>query len=346
MDLSYNEDKEKRRRLTVEKTIRCCGQGENMEKYGFGVDVGGTSCKLGLFTDSGKLMEKWEIPTDTSEQGEHIIEHVAASLEHRQRERGLADEQIIGVGIDTPGIAGRDGVVRGAVNLGWEACPVQEQLKMRLQKKVCVCNDANAAALGELWQGGGRGYRDMVMVTLGTGVGGAVILNGKVLAGAHGIAGEIGHMTVFHKETERCACGKYGCVEQYASAKGLIRITRPLLEKKDPYTILVDTPELSAKQILDAAKRGDRLALDAVEVLGKALGSALAAVAEVIDPEVFVIGGGIAGAGEIILRIVHKYYRPDVLPAGADIPFELARLGNDAGMYGSMKLLLDSSDEK
>ena len=172
--------KEKRRRLTGEKTIRCCGQGENMEKYGFGVDVGGTSCKLGLFTDSGKLMEKWEIPTDTSEQGEHIIEHVAASLERRQRERGLADEQIIGVGIDTPGIAGRDGVVRGAVNLGWEACPVQEQLKMRLQKKVCVCNDANAAALGELWQGGGRGYRDMVMVTLGTGVGGAVILNGKV----------------------------------------------------------------------------------------------------------------------------------------------------------------------
>ena len=228
--------KEKRRRLTGEKTIRCCGQGENMEKYGFGVDVGGTSCKLGLFTDSGKLMEKWEIPTDTSEQGEHIIEHVAASLERRQRERGLADEQIIGVGIDTPGIAGRDGVVRGAVNLGWEACPVQEQLKMRLQKKVCVCNDANAAALGELWQGGGRGYRDMVMVTLGTGVGGAVILNGKVLAGAHGIAGEIGHMTVFHKETERCACGKYGCVEQYASAKGLIRITRKLLEKKDPYT--------------------------------------------------------------------------------------------------------------
>ena len=217
---------------------------------------------------------------------------------------------------------------------------MQEQLKMRLQKKVCVCNDANAAALGELWQGGGRGYRDMVMVTLGTGVGGAVILNVKVLAG------EIGHMTVFHKETERCACGKYGCVEQYASAKGLIRITRKLLEKKDPYTILVDTPELSAKQILDAAKRGDRLALDAVEVLGKALGSALAAVAEVIDPEVFVIGGGIARAGEIILRIVHKYYRPDVLPAGADIPFELARLGNDAGMYGSMKLLLDSSDEK
>ena len=232
------------------------------------------------------------------------------------------------------------------MNLGWEACPVQEQLKMRLQKKVCVCNDANAAALGELWQGGGRGYRDMVMVTLGTGVGGAVILNGKVLAGAHGIAGEIGHMTVFHKEIERCACGKYGCVEQYASAKGLIRITRKLLEKKDPYTILVDTPELSAKQILDAAKRGDRLALDAVEVLGKALGSALAAVAEVIDPEVFVIGGGIARAGEIILRIVHKYYRPDVLPAGADIPFELARLGNDAGMYGSMKLLLDSSEEK
>ena len=154
------------------------------------------------------------------------------------------------------------------------------------------------------------------------------------------------YMTVFHKEIERCACGKCGCVEQYASAKGLIRITRQLLEKKDPYTVLVDTPELSAKQILDAAKRGDRLALDAVEVLGKALGSALAAVAEVIDPEVFVIGGGIAGAGEIILRIVQKYYRPDVLPAGADIPFELARLGNDAGMYGSMKLLLDTSEEK
>jgi hypothetical protein len=181
MDLSYNEDKEKRRRLTVEKTIRCCGQGENMEKYGFGVDVGGTSCKLGLFTDSGKLMEKWEIPTDTSEQGEHIIEHVAASLEHRQRERGLADEQIIGVGIDTPGIAGRDGVVRGAVNLGWEACPVQEQLKMRLQKKVCVCNDANAAAPVQLV---GGCERNRIYADRGTGT--------TLTSGAGGFGGKTG----------------------------------------------------------------------------------------------------------------------------------------------------------
>lgn len=312
-----------------------------MERYGFGVDIGGTACKIGLFSLRGELLEKWEIPTDCKNHGANILEQVAKTIEQKMVQRQIVREEVIGIGLDAPGTIGKDGIVRQAVNLGWTDYPAQEILGKRMEMKVCICNDANAAALGELWKGGGRGCRDMVMVTLGTGVGGAVIIDGRVQSGRHGIAGEIGHITIRPEETMQCNCGKYGCLEQYASATGLVRVTRNLLKKKNPHTVLADTAELSAKNILDAAKRGDKVALDALEILGKTLGSALAAVAEVVDPEVFVIGGGVAGAGNILLETVRKYYIPEVLPAGRNIAFALAELGNDAGIYGSMKLLLE-----
>lgn len=312
-----------------------------MEQYGFGVDIGGTTCKLGMFSVEGELLEKWEIPTVTENCGADILEHVAAAIEAKMAQREIAPEMVLGIGLDAPGVIERNGVVKQAVNLGWQDYPAAQILKERMGMKVRICNDANAAALGEFWKGGGMGYSDMVMVTLGTGVGGAVIVDGKVISGAHGIAGEIGHITVYPEETERCACGKYGCLEQYASATGLVRVMRNLLKRKNPKTILKDTPELSAKTILDAAKRGDAAALDGLEILGRSLGITLAAVTETIDPEVFVIGGGVSRAGDILLDVTKKYYVQEVLPAGRETKFALAVLGNDAGMYGSMKQLLD-----
>lgn len=313
-----------------------------MKQYGFGVDIGGTTCKLGMFSVEGELLEKWEIPTVTEHGGADILEHVALAIEGKMAQRAISPEMVLGIGLDTPGVIEKNGVVKQAANLGWEDYPAAQILGERMGMKVRICNDANAAALGELWKGGGMGYSDMVMVTLGTGVGGAVILDGRILSGAHGIAGEIGHITVFPEETVRCACGKYGCLEQYASATGLVRVMRNLLERKNHKTILKDTPELSAKMILDAAKRGDAVALDGLEILGKSLGITLAAVAETVDPEVFVVGGGVSKAGEILLEVTKKYYVQEVLPAGRETKFALAQLGNDAGMYGSMKLLLDA----
>lgn len=312
-----------------------------MKQYGFGVDIGGTTCKLGLFSVEGEMLEKWEIPTVTEHGGADILEHVAAAIEAKMAEREISREMVIGVGLDAPGVIEKNGVVKLAVNLGWKDYPAAQILTERMGMKVRICNDANAAALGELWKGGGMGYSDMVMVTLGTGVGGAVILDGRIISGAHGIGGEIGHITVYPEETERCACGKYGCLEQYASATGLVRVTRKLLQKKNPKTVLKDAPELSAKMVLDAAKRGDAAALDALEVLGRSLGLTLAAVSETIDPEVFVVGGGVSKAGEILLEVTRKYFVQEVLPAGRETKFALAVLGNDAGMYGSMKLLLE-----
>lgn len=312
-----------------------------MEQYGFGVDIGGTSCKIGLFSLEGELIEKWEIRTSKENRGADILEHVAEAVTQKMDERGILAENVLGIGLDVPGPVAKNGVVSQCVNLGWENYPAAELLSARMNMKVRICNDANAAALGELWRGGGMGSTDMVMVTLGTGVGGAVIIDGKVLAGVHGIAGEIGHITICPEETSPCACGKYGCVEQYASATGLVRVARRFLEKRQAHTVLQDGPELSAKMILDAAKRGDAVALDAVEVLGRTLGNALAAVSGTVDPEVFVIGGGVSKAGEILLDITKKYYVPQVLPAAKGTKFALATLGNDAGMYGCMKMLLE-----
>lgn len=312
-----------------------------MQKYGFGVDIGGTSCKLGLFTVEGKMLEKWEIPTVTTDKGSHILEHVAAAVTKKMAERKIAKEEIAGIGLDVPGPVGKDGVVSQCVNLGWHDYPAAEILQERMGLKVCICNDANAAALGEMWKGGGSGHTDVVMVTLGTGVGGAVILDGKIVPGVHGIGGELGHITVNPEEEAQCNCGKHGCLEQYASATGIVRVTKKLLEANNWQSSLRYAPNLSAKKVLDAAKEGDETALEAVEILGEALGRILAATSQVVDPEIYVIGGGVSRAGEILTKVTKKYFEKEVLPAGRKTEIALAKLGNDAGMYGAMKMLLD-----
>ena len=312
-----------------------------MEKRCFGVDIGGTTVKMGLFTVDGKVTDKWEIPTRKEENGKYILEDIAKSVKERMQRDTLTLEDIAGLGIGVPGPVKEDGTVLKCANLGWGVFNVADTVReLTGIENVKVGNDANVAALGEMWQGGGKGYNNLVMVTLGTGVGGGVILGGKILTGSNGAGGEIGHIRVNYEEKDVCGCGKTGCLEQYASATGVVRLAKKALEKKEKKATLV-ADDLSAKAVFDAAKAGDELAMDIVEKFGFYLGMALAHISQVIDPEVFVIGGGVARAGQIIIDEVSKNYEENVMFALKNKAFKMAELGNDAGIYGSARMVLD-----
>lgn len=312
-----------------------------MKKYGFGVDVGGTTIKMGFFETSGKLIDKWEIKTDTSNGGENILSDIAKAIDNKLAQEGISKNDVQGVGVGVPGPVNSKGIVLRCVNLGWGVFNVEEELASLTGLKVKAGNDANVAALGEMWQGAGKGSEDMVMVTLGTGVGGGIIVDGKVIAGANGAGGEIGHITVNDDEIEACNCGQYGCLEQYTSATGIVRMAKRKLAKTDEETSLRAVEELSAKIIFDEAKKGDKIAGELVEELGKILGSTLSNIAAVTNPEVIVIGGGVSKAGQILIDTIHKHFTESVFHACKDTRFVLAGLGNDAGMYGCVKMLLD-----
>lgn len=306
-----------------------------MKKYGFGVDVGGTSIKLGFFETGGKLLEKWEIPTRTEDKGAKVLPDVAAAIRNKYKEKGLHKEDIAGIGVGVPGPVDAHGTVRGCVNLGWKTVDVVAVISALTGLPTAAANDANLAALGEMWQGGGIGYENVLMVTLGTGVGGGVIMDGKIAAGAHGAGGEIGHMTVNFTETEPCNCGRRGCLEQYASATGIVR-----LAKRHG----MELPNMSAKSVFDAARAGDQKALEVTDTMSRILGRALANVAVVCDPEVIVIGGGVSKAGTFLMDAVQGYFEKNAFSACRGTRFALAKLGNEAGIYGGMKLILQEID--
>lgn len=312
-----------------------------MKKYGFGADIGGTTCKLGLFEMTGTLLEKWEIPTRTENCGENILPDVAESIAAKMAEREIAKADVQGIGIGVPGPVTSEGVVLKCVNLGWDVINVAREMQERTGLAVKVGNDANVAALGEMWQGGGKGHQDVVLVTLGTGVGGGVIVNGNIVTGNKGAGGEIGHITVNVQETEPCGCGQKGCLEQYASATGIVRMAKAKLAKEKTKSSLRGIDPLTAKDIFDAAKAGDAAADEIVEEMTKILGEALANIARVVNPEIFVIGGGVSKAGSIITDRVKKYYNAKSFSACLDSYFELATLGNDAGMYGCVRMILE-----
>ena len=305
-----------------------------MEKYVFGVDIGGTTVKIGLFSVEGELLDKWEITTRTDDGGAYILSDIAKSIDEKLEEKGIAKDEVKGIGMGVPGPVREDGTVIKCVNLGWGIFNAAEELSSLTGLPVKAGNDANMAALGEYWQGGGKDYNNVVMVTLGTGVGGGIILDGKMIAGVNGAGGEIGHMTIDLDESDVCNCGKKGCLEQYASATGIVRLANRALQASDKPSKLREVKYISAKEIFDAAKNGDNLALDLVEEHGRRLGYALANIACVIDPEVFVIGGGVSRAGDILLDATKKYFQEFAFHACKTTQFELARLGNDAGMYG------------
>ena len=310
-----------------------------MGKYCFGVDVGGTTVKLGLFNTSGDLMEKWEIPTVTEDDGKAILPDCAKSILKKMDERKMDRTEVVGVGIGAPGPVDSEGTLYGAVNLGWGTMSLKKELQTLLNMPVEAGNDANVAALGEAWQGGAKGYEDVVVVTLGTGVGGGIIINGKMVAGATGAAGEIGHMHVNDDETEPCNCGNSGCLEEYVSATGIVRMAKRKLAKDDRPSIM-RKDDLSAKDVWDAVKAGDTVATEVAEDFGWYLGKAMALVANVSNPEIFVIGGGVSKAGNVLLGYIQKYYQKYAFKGCRGALFTLATLGNDAGIYGAARLVL------
>ena len=310
-----------------------------MKEYCFGIDIGGTTVKCGLFNVKGDILEKWEIPTRTENNGINILPDVADAINGKIQERDLDRNEISGIGVGIPGPVDENGAVLCAVNLHWGYVQLEDQLRRLTGLPVKAGIDANVAALGEMWKGGGAGYHNVVMVTLGTGVGGGIIVNGKIVTGTHGAGGEIGHIHVEHSETEHCNCGNCGCLEQYTSATGVVRMAKQFLAETDTPSVLREG-KVTAKTIFDAVKAGDGLAQQIAEKFGKYLGTALAVIAGVVDPEVFVIGGGVSKAGQVLLDYIQKYYKEYAFSACKDAVFALAELGNDAGICGAAKLVL------
>lgn len=310
-----------------------------MSKYCFGVDLGGTTVKIGLFDTTGTVLEKWEIPTRKEENGSLILPDIANAINDKIAEKQIEKSDVVGVGIGVPGPVNEEGVIFKAVNLGWDVMNISEILGDLVQLPVKAGNDANVAALGEMWCGGGKGYKNMVLVTLGTGVGGGIIINGNILTGATGAGGEIGHIHIVDGEADTCGCGNHGCLEQYASATGIVRLaTRRLAADAD--ASVLRSGEITAKAVFDAVKEGDKVACEIAEQFGLYLGKGLAAIACVVNPEAFVIGGGVSKAGDILCEYVAKNYTEYVFQGCRKVDFKLATLGNDAGIYGAAKLVL------
>ena len=313
-----------------------------MKKYCFGIDVGGTTVKIGLFETEGVLVDKWEIPTVTENHGEGILGDICVFLQEKLDEKGIALDEIQGLGVGLPGPVLGDGTVLQCVNLGWGKFNVAEKLSRMFHGiTVKAGNDANVAALGEAWKGGGKDYDDIVMITLGTGVGGGVIIGGKILTGYNGGAGEIGHMQVEEKETLKCNCGKCGCLEQYTSATGVVRLAKRFMEASDEATKMREFGDsITSKDVFDLAKAGDEGANKVVKQMGTYLGKAMSNIAAVVNPQAFIIGGGVSKAGQFLIDAVESVYKETCFTACSGAAVNLAELGNDAGMYGAAALVI------
>ena len=292
--------------------------------YCFGIDVGGTTVKCGLFQTDGTLVEKWEIPTRKENKGEYILPDVAETIQNKISEKGIDKAEVAGVGVGIPGPINAQGEAACAVNLYWGFRPVAKELSELTGLTAKAGNDANVAALGEAWKGAAAGSQNVIMVTLGTGVGGGIISDGRIVAGAHGAGGEIGHANICHEETAACNCGNSGCLEQYASATGIVRLAKKALAESSEDSVLRNTESIEAKDVLDAFKSGDALGI----------------FAAVVDPDAIVIGGGVSKAGQPLINLIEKHYKKYAFSLCKDTPIVIASLGNDAGIYGAAKMVL------
>jgi glucokinase len=308
-------------------------------RYGYGVDLGGTTVKIACFCEDSTMLTKWEIPTVTDNGGSAILPDIAAAIRVHQN---TMEGQLIGVGIGVPGPVDALGNVNRCVNLGWGQFNIAQQLSELLGCPVKAGNDANVAALGEFWKGGGQGSRNMVFVTLGTGVGGGIVIEGNLLHGATGAGAEIGHMVINPEETATCGCGKRGCAEQYFSATGIVRLAKMRLEASKDASALRDFENLTCKDIFDCAKAGDGMANAVLDQVYDYMGQFLANVCCVVNPEAVVLGGGVSKAGQVLIDGVMPYFDRYAFHAIQNITVSLAVLGNDAGAYGAFKLVLDA----
>ncbi len=293
-----------------------------------GVDVGGTDIKVGKFID-GKLVEKRKIPTNRADNGVYILNEIFNLVDQMS-----SNDEMIGLGIGIPGPV-VNGVVLGAQNLRWKRMDVKQIILNRYPNIVCtVLNDANAATLGEMVFGGGQAYNDFVFITIGTGIGGGIIINRKLVEGSTGSCGEVGHLRVEVGNKRKCTCGLYDCVEQYASATGIVKTAIELRVGRQ--TKLQDLRVITSKDVFDLAKQGDDVANEVVDHMVEKFSTALSQIANTINPQAFVIGGGVSHAGNFLIERLADRFRQLAFFSVRDVVFELAKLGNDAGIYGNM----------
>lgn len=316
-----------------------------MKKYGFGVDIGGTTCKIGLFETEGNLLDKWEIKTDVSDSGKNILDDIKKAIFGKINEKNISIEEVAGIGMGIPGPVLDDGTVNKCVNLGWGVFNIHEDMHKKTGFLIKAANDANVAALGEVWQGAAKKYTNSIMVTLGTGVGGGIIINNKILSGSFGAAGEIGHIKVRDDDTEKCGCGNSGCLEQYASATGIVRLAKEQLAKDNRETGLSKIANITAKDVFDFAKSGDEVSVAIVEEVGRMLGTTIANLACTVNPEIVVIGGGVSKAGDVLVDVIQKHFLRRCFHACSNTEISLAKLGNDAGIYGAAMLIMNGENE-
>lgn len=313
-----------------------------MKRY-LGIDIGGTTTKFGLFCENGQLEEKWEQKTRIGDNGVHIIPDIAAAAAEKMEELKKRNREIVAAGMGIPGPMNDAGYVERCVNLNWNNCAPAAGLERLLSIPVFAGNDANVAALGEQWQGAGKDFRNVFLITLGTGVGGGMIADGRIVNGRGGMAGEIGHVSVNPDEVLRCNCGNRGCLDQMASATGIVRNALRLLEQSEEDSVLRTVAHPSARDVADAASAGDALALAALDYCFGFLGKALSIVSHVSGPDLFIIGGGVSGMGELLIRLVERHYRQNMYLSADYAEIRLATLGNDAGIYGAARMAMQNS---
>ncbi|WP_102335805.1 ROK family glucokinase [Salimicrobium jeotgali] len=316
------------------------------DKY-IGVDIGGTTVKMAVLDKDGKMIHKWEIPTVTEESGNSIISDVSASLEHALDELKIDKRTLHGIGVGAPGfIEQEEGYVYEAINIGWKDFGMGEALKQATGLQVWADNDANIAALGENWLGAGHNCASMVAVTLGTGVGGGIIVNHKVINGTNGTGGEIGHITVKPGYPHYCNCGRYGCLETEASATAIARKAKERqLKNENGFLSSIKNPE--AKDVFEGLKQDDEDCRLIVKDVTDQLGLALANLAVTINPEKIVIGGGVSKAGEQLIEPLKTAFRKYALPRVREVcDISIAELGNDAGVIGGAFLVKTKTENK
>lgn len=317
-----------------------------MYKKFIGIDLGGTSVKLAILTAEGDIQQKWTIPTNINDEGAHIVPDIVASIKHHLDLYKMTADDFQGIGMGSPGAVDREaGTVEGAFNLNWKTLqPVREVIEREIGIPIFIDNDANVAALGEKWRGAGADDRDVVFVTLGTGVGGGIIAEGNLIHGTAGSGGEIGHMTVEPGGFD-CTCGKKGCLETVASATGVVKLARKHAEEyagnAQLKSIIDDGQEITSKMIFDLAKEGDELAVLVVDRAAYYLGLACSHIGNLLNPAYIVIGGGVSAAGEYLLEQVRTYFADFTFPnVKKTTHIKLAALGNDAGIVGACYLAL------
>ncbi|WP_096201252.1 ROK family glucokinase [Bacillus sp. FJAT-45350] len=311
-----------------------------VEQWLAGVDIGGTSIKVAFVNKYGDIIKKWEIRTNTSEEGKFITTEITKSIDKHLDELGETKEKLRGIGLGAPGFINMEtGYIYSAVNIGWKEFPLKDRLEVESGLPVIVDNDANIAALGEMWRGAGDGSKNLLCITLGTGVGGGIIANGQIVHGVNGMAGEIGHITAVPKGGIACNCGKTGCIETIASATGLSRMATEGLNGKGTQSILKNVftqrGRLTSKDIFEAAKQNDQWATEVIDTMAFHLGLVIANLANSLNPEKIVIGGGVSKAGALLLKPLNHYFQQFALSrVSQSFNITIATLGNDAGVIG------------